>query len=508
MPRRRLRIGGILTTILVIALLIIVGFTRVKLSAPIEVYKVYINGKSIGMIKDADELYSLIDNKQNDIKTTYKVDKVYPPSGLEVTKYLTYDDNLYTADDIYKLIEFNNPFTIQGYTLTIKPEEGETKQINVLHEEDIEPALMDAVGAFITPEKLKSYINDTQIEVTETGKTIESVYFEEKMTVKETYLPVNSDIITNKSDLTKYLLFGTLKKQAEYTVKNGDTVETIAFNNKLSPEELLIANPNLSSVNSLLSNGQILNIGLINPMFTVIEESEVIEDIEDATIKTIYEEDNTRYASQTYVKQEGKKGINRVTEKKQYKNGVVMAVVFTNTEELVAPVNKIIVKGTKPAQNYSYNNYPPAASSTDWGWPTPSPYTITSYYGYRWGRLHGGIDISTGYRIGTAIYSATDGEVISINNTCANIGYYGNNCGGQFGNSVRIKADTGSDAVLEVYYAHMMKNIKVKPGQKVTKGQLLGYMGASGSSTGTHLHFEIRDANGNKLNPCKVAFKC
>lgn len=501
MSKKRLRINGILLTILVIALLVVVGFSRVRYTEPEKVYQVYLDGKKIGLIANDQELYDLIDNGQNDIKTKYNVDKVYPPKGLEVTEFLTYSRNLSNANDIYKQIEKQSPFTIQGYSLIIKPEEGEQKVINVLHEEDIEPALLDAVGAFINPEKLTSYINNTQMKVTETGKTIESVYFEEKMTIKETYMPVDTDIITNKSDLTKYLLFGTLEKQNQYTVKYGDTVETVAFNNKLSNEELLIANPNLKSANALLSSGQVLNIGLINPMFTVIEESEVIEDIA-IKFSTVYEEDNTKYASQTYVKSEGVNGVNRVTEKIQYKNGEVMSLVFSNTEELVAPINKVVVKGTKPANNYSYNNYPPAASDTDWGWPTISPYYITSYYGYRWYRLHAGIDIHTPF--GSPIYSATDGEVISTFTGCPNVGYYGSPCGGELGNSVKIKSSAG----MTVFYAHMKNNIKVKVGQKISKGQLIGYMGSSGSSTGTHLHFEIRDENGQSYNPCKVAFKC
>lgn len=502
MSNKRVKIGGILLIVLTILVLGIIGFVRIDLSNPKLIYQVYLDGERIGLIQNVDDLYDLIDKEQEDIKSRFDVDRVYPPSGLEVTKYITYSNDLKSAEDIYSDIEKKSNFTILGYTITITDEEGGVKAVNVLNESDVEPALMDAVGAFINPEQLSNYLEDTQIEVSETGKTIESVYFTDKITIKENYLPVNTDIITNKSDLTKYLLFGTTEKQDEYTVKLGDTVETVAFNNRLSNEELLIANPDLSSVNALLSAGQKLNIGLINPMFTVVEESEVIEDI-SVKYKTVYEEDNTRYASASYTKTEGVDGVNRITEKVQYKNGEVVTLYVSNTEEINPPINKVVVKGTKVAQNYNYNYYPPAASDTDWGWPTTSPYVITSYYGYRWGRLHGGIDIS-GSGFGSPIYSATSGVVTSVYRSCANVGYYGSPCGGQFGNYVYVRSDTG----LLIAYAHMKNEIKVNVGDEVKKGQLIGYMGSSGSSTGTHLHFEIRDENGTKLNPCKVAFRC
>ena len=502
--KRKIGIKGILLVLLVVGLLFVVGFTRTDTSKPHVVYRVYLDGERIGLLKNADDLYNLIDKEQEEIKAKYDVDRVYPPKGLEITEYITYENDFKSAEEIYNIIAKNSAFTVLGYVVTINytGEEKSPVTINVLNESDVEPALMDAAAAFVDSKLLDNYLNDTQEEITDTGKTIESVYFAEDITIKESYLSINADIITNRSDLTKYLLFGTLNKQAEYTVKSGDTVETIAFNNKLSNEELLIANPNLSSVNTLLSSGQKLNIGLINPLIDVIEESEVVEDVK-INFKTIYEEDSSRYASQTYVKTEGIAGTNRITEKVQYKNGEVMTLYVSKTEEISAPVDKVVVRGTKTATVYYYNYYPPAASDTDWGWPTTSPYVITSHFGYRWGRRHGGIDIS-GTGFGSPIYAAADGVVISVNKNCANVGYYKNQCGGEYGNYVFVRTTKG----LVTRFAHMRNDIRVSVGDTVKKGQLIGTMGSSGSSTGTHLHFEIRDENGNRLDPCKVAFKC
>ena len=62
--------------------------------------------------------------------------------------------------------------------------------------------------------------------------------------------------------------------------------------------------------------------------------------------------------------------------------------------------------------------------------------------------------------------------------------------------------------ILAGIFAHITKELKVKVGDKVTRGKQIGYMGNSGSSTGTHLHFAIQDQNNNYLNPCKAAFSC
>jgi len=502
MNLKRIDIRGVLIILAVTVLLFTIGLKRVHLGKANNVYQVYLDGEKIGLMENVDELYNLIDNEQQTIKNEFKVDRVYPPAGLKTVKYKTYSNNLKSANEIYKLIEEKSTFTILGYTVTIKADDKDPVYINILNKEDIEPALMDAVSAFIDTDNLNNYLNETQNDITDTGRIIESVYFAEKVTIKENYLSVNADIITNKSDLTKYLLFGTLEKQEEYVVKDGDTVETVAYDNKLSNEELLIANPNLSSINTLLSPGQKLNIGLINPLFTVVEESEVIEDVESA-FNTVYEEDSSKYASESYVKQEGVNGVDRLTEKIQYKNGEIMNLVVSNKTPISAAIDKIVVKGTKQATNYNFNYYPPAASATDWGWPTISPYVITSYFGYRWGKLHGGIDIS-GSGSGSPIYSSTDGVVTEVYSACSNAGWYGSMCGGSYGNHVVIQSTTG----LTIMYGHLRNNVIVSVGQSVSKGQPIGYMGSSGSSTGTHLHFEIRDASGTRINPCKAAFQC
>ena len=104
-------------------------------------------------------------------------------------------------------------------------------------------------------------------------------------------------------------------------------------------------------------------------------------------------------------------------------------------------------------------------------WPTKG--ILTSGYGWRWGRMHRGIDIAA--PVGTPIVAAASGTVIDV-------GWQSG-----YGNLVKIEHLDGSVTV----YAHNHKNL-VSKDQKVDQGEQIAEMGNTGRSTGSHLHFEIR----------------
>jgi murein DD-endopeptidase MepM/ murein hydrolase activator NlpD len=122
--------------------------------------------------------------------------------------------------------------------------------------------------------------------------------------------------------------------------------------------------------------------------------------------------------------------------------------------------------------------------------PTAGP--VTSTYGMRrhpilgYLRMHSGIDFGGGY--GAPIYAVTDGIV----------SFAGRN--GGYGNFVRINHGNG----LGSGYGHMSR-IAVAGGQRVGRGQLIGYIGSTGLSTGPHLHYELY-RNGRAVNPASVTF--
>jgi murein DD-endopeptidase MepM/ murein hydrolase activator NlpD len=112
-------------------------------------------------------------------------------------------------------------------------------------------------------------------------------------------------------------------------------------------------------------------------------------------------------------------------------------------------------------------------------WPVNGP--VTSPFGYRWGRLHAGIDIGVPY--GTPIHAAASGTVVLAGWT------------GGYGNYTCIDHGGG----LATCYAHQSA-YAVSTGAHVSQGQVIGYVGDTGHSFGAHLHFEVR-INGNPVDP-------
>ncbi len=132
------------------------------------------------------------------------------------------------------------------------------------------------------------------------------------------------------------------------------------------------------------------------------------------------------------------------------------------------------------------DSYLPDATPVFNGYSWPARGVLTSGFGWRWGRMHKGIDIAA--PIGTPVVAAAGGVVVTA----------GWNSGG-YGNLVEIQHPDGSLTL----YAHNNR-ILVRPGQQVEQGQQIAEMGSTGFSTGPHLHFEIHPPGRGAVNP--IAF--
>jgi murein DD-endopeptidase MepM/ murein hydrolase activator NlpD len=138
--------------------------------------------------------------------------------------------------------------------------------------------------------------------------------------------------------------------------------------------------------------------------------------------------------------------------------------------ELAARINS--------AQSVTYSSSDSTPSASGLIWPVNGP--VVSGFGWRWGRMHEGIDIAAGY--GTPIRASAAGNVI-----------YAGWMGG-YGNLIIIDHGGG----IATAYAH--QSSFAVGGGSVSQGQTIGYIGCTGHCFGPHLHFEVR-ANGAAVDP-------
>jgi murein DD-endopeptidase MepM/ murein hydrolase activator NlpD len=140
---------------------------------------------------------------------------------------------------------------------------------------------------------------------------------------------------------------------------------------------------------------------------------------------------------------------------------------------------KLRARSDVPSSGAAPSAPPSAPSSSGFIWPVSAP--ITSPFGMRWGTLHPGLDLGAPY--GSAIHAAASGTVV----WCGWMSGYGN----------LVMIDHGGG--IATAYGHQSR-IAVGCNQQVSQGQVIGYVGSTGYSTGPHLHFEVR-VNGTPVDP-------
>ncbi len=489
----------VITVFLISCLLLVIGSNPNTLSAkilgleskiesPRQLYNIYLAGKSIGIIESKEALENYIDEKQQELKNKYHVDKVYAPNDLDIVKEITYDNKISTVEEIYKKIENikgASSFTIDGYKIYIKGIEKKNEDGTTTTTDDVTLYVLDkdiftnsvtkTITAFIDKDTYEAYLNDTQnkIEGNDTGTIIENLYIQNTITIKKDRIPAGDKIYETEEELSKFLLFGTTDEQETYIVKAGDTIEEISNNNKLSTEEFLIANTNFKTAQDLLYPGQEVKLGLISPKFDLVEVEHVVSQ-KPIKMETIYKDDDTQYVGYEKVEQDGKDGLALVTEKIQLVNGEIQDTVQANSVVLSPSINKIVVRGTKRYSSSSLGpNVDVPVGIGSWVWPTNSPYTISSYFSWRWGKHHDAVDI-TGSGYGSPIKAANNGIIVQSGYTSTN------------GNYIVIAHQNGYYTL----YAHMAARYK-QVGDIVMAGDQIGTMGNTGFAYGVHLHFGL-----------------
>jgi len=249
--------------------------------------------------------------------------------------------------------------------------------------------------------------------------------------------------VTTEAAATEKPAPSALSAIREYVVQEGDTLSTIAENFNIDVETIIGANPKVSH---LIHPGDKLIILPQKGVVHVVKSGDTLWDI-----ARVYDVDIDK----------------------------ILAANAKTTADL-AIGDKLFIPGARPLRQ---ETAPVSRSGgTRFIWPTRGEFS--SAFGYRWGRLHAGIDIAND--IGTPVRAAAAGRVIFT--------------GWLSGYGYAIEMDHGQGYT--TLYAHLSQYV-VTPGEFVREGTVIGYMGNTGFSTGPHLHFEVR-RSGQPINPLQV----
>lgn len=318
-------------------------------------------------------------------------------------------------------------------------------------------------------EKKEEYMTDDIVDVS-FDKDIEYTY-EQYVAPEEIVDP--EDIIGKLDSIVSEPLY--------YEIREGDNPWNIAHNNGMTTEELIDCNitfkgEKIDDLTQYCPVGAIVQLSEEVPYLQVLttREVEYTESIDYEIVKT---KDPDMYKGDSEVDVPGVEGEKQVRALVTYRGDVPVSTEVVDEIVISEPVTKYMRVGTRETTTPVSTG---TGGSGSYFWPLDGGY-ISAYQGD--GRGHKGIDIAAPY--GTPIYAAESGTVIET----------GDGWNGGYGNCVRVQHDDGNVTV----YAHQ-SSIAVSYGDYVVKGQLLGYVGSTGDSTGNHLHFEVR-SYGTYANP-------
>lgn len=252
-------------------------------------------------------------------------------------------------------------------------------------------------------------------------------------------------------------------KITDYVVLNGDTLSTVAAKFNVSTDTIRYAN-NITDIDSLKPGDKLV----IPPLTGVLH--------------TVAAGDTTASIAKRY----GASEALVISQNDLYGEDIVAGMKLMVPDGEIPEAPKPVVVVQTPAvqtRGGSQGSSQPTIASGQFIFPT------TNTQGYYNGYHYWAIDIQGGY--GTPIYAADSGRIVE-----AQYGWSGG-----FGNTILLDHGNG----YTTRYGHM-SSLAVLGGY-VTKGQVIGYMGSTGRSTGTHLHFEII-IGGKQLNPCNYFGGC
>ncbi|PWW31047.1 murein DD-endopeptidase MepM/ murein hydrolase activator NlpD [Cytobacillus oceanisediminis] len=435
------------------------------------VYYVYMDDQYIGTVSDKEVIENMVDTKIKELEGSYKGLQLSLGSKLSFIPEQVFESNS-EVNNSEAMNEIKDEIEIQAEAAALVI--GGTTVAYVENSEQAEAALTKLKASYVPEKELKALeerkasASTPLPQLKENETRVLDVRFNENISVSQT--KVKPDMIISAEEAAKLLQKGTLEEK-KYLVKAGDALSSIASAHNLDIKQLIELNSGLKG-DSVLKVGQELNVTVLKPYVKVIVEKEVFKKEKISFEKEVIE-DSSLPKGDTKVKQEGKNGVRAATYLISEENGQTIKKEVSEEKVLEEPVKHIVIKGTKVI---------PSRGEGSFAYPAVGGY-ISSKVGYRWGKMHKGIDIARPSN--RTIKAADNGVIVSAG------------WDGGYGNKIVIDHKNGFRTV----YAHL-DSISVSAGQTVSKGSKIGVMGMTGDSTGVHLHFELYK-NGKMQDPLK-----
>lgn len=426
-----------------------------------KIYHVYLGDTYIGPVTNEESVTEIVEQKEKEASLQYENMEVDASSDVSLVPEHVFS---FEIDDTNTLEKLNTELEVQTPAFAMKIDEEPVAYFK--SEQDYEEAIHQLKLEYVTEKELQQLENNVSKELAKNESRLLEVSVVENLAIENT--KVNPEQILTPEKAVDYLKTGSVEQEL-YAVQKGDVLGKIAKKHNLSVAELLKLNPDINE-NTILQIGQKLNVTVEKPLVNVkvVYEKSRVEKID---FTKIVEENDSMYKGEKIVKQEGEYGKKKVEYVITELNGKRVEKEVTDETVLSEPSDRVVVVGTKVVSDRGTGAF---------AWPTSGGY-ISSNMGNRWGEFHRGIDIArpSNYNI-----TASDNGVVTF------AGW-----DGTYGQKIVVDHNNG----YETLYAHLSE-IKVTVGQVVPQGSIIGIMGSTGNSTGTHLHFEVHK-NGSYVNP-------
>ena len=438
-------------------------------------YKVYSEGKLVGVLCDLDYLNRQIEERYHEYEDIFPGTKLGLGDDIYIAKELSYANFANVDDRIMDYLVEHNLLGIKTTAVEFSTSSGVYEIIYVRDYADFTEALETFFRNFISEETIQKLRRGENIpSPSELGSVETNVVMYETINTEEAVVSPDQ-IFTSSKDIYNFLCYGRNTEREYYTVREGDTLQGVGYYfSDMSPQQLVMLNPDvLSSENQVVAPGMQLNVTYYTSPITIEVTRENLSQQFIVPETPEYIEDDSLTVGQYEVRIKEESGIKNVLYEEKWINGVLESGELLSETVIKQPKRGVIAVGTKEVRMIGTGNYV---------WPVDNPRISCSFGCYAG---HTGTDFTNRYVRYAPIYAVDSGIVDQT-------GYRYD-----MGNYVIIDHQNG----VRTMYMHLNTAPYVSEGEAVSRGQVIGQMGNTGRSEGVHLHLTF-EVNGVRVNAC------